>query len=143
MCELLVVYSDYSKVYSSGTDVEYQATMAPKVLLSHLLFLGYCSKIFLVFMYVTLSLNCYESANTQQNHNSQKTVVNGDCHNLCFEIEMCTLYFLMLYSGLYLCSLSRNQSLLQFVLCRVQVNGAGFAVVLDKKQSIFILLYNL
>jgi hypothetical protein len=94
-------------------------------------------------MYVTLSLNCYESANTQQNHNSQKTVVNGDCHNLCFEIEMCTLYFLMLYSGLYLCSLSRNQSLLQFVLCRVQVNGAGFAVVLDKKQSIFILLYNL
>jgi len=81
---------------------------------------------------------------TQQNHNSQKTVVNGDCHNLCFEIEMFTLwYFLMLYSGLYLCSLSRSQSLLQFVLRHVQVSGAGFAVVPDEKQSVFIILRNL
>jgi hypothetical protein len=48
--------------FSLGTDVEYQVTMAPKVLLSHLLFLGYCSKVFLIFMSVTLSLNCYETA---------------------------------------------------------------------------------
>jgi len=40
---------------------------------------------------------------TQWNNNSKKTVVNGDCHNLCFETEMFTWwYLLMLYSGLYL-----------------------------------------
>jgi hypothetical protein len=78
---------------------------------------------------------------TQQNNDSQKTVVNGDCHNLCFEIEMFTLwYLLMLYNGLYLCSLSRSQNLLQFVVCHIQVDGAGFAVVPDEKQSIFIVI---
>jgi len=93
VCQLLVVYSDYSKVYSLGTDVEYQVTMAPKVLLSHLLFLGFCSKVLIVFMYVTLSLNCYESArlSVHTTKHSQKTVVNDYCHNLCFEIEMFTL----------------------------------------------------
>ena len=71
-------------------------------------------------------------------------MVNGDCHNLCFEIEMFALwYLLMLYSVLYLCSLWRNQSLLQFVMCHVQVNGAGFVVVPGEKQSIFILPCNL
>ena len=28
-------------------------------------------------------------------------------------------------------------------MCHIQVNDAGFAVVTDEKQSIFILLYNL
>jgi len=42
-----------------------------------------------------------------------------------------------------LVSLSRSQSLLQFVMCHIQVNGAGFAVVPDEKQSVFILPCNL
>jgi len=76
VCQLLVIYSDYSKVYSLGTDVEYLVSMAPKVLLSHLLFLGYCFKVFLGFMYVTLSLNCYESARVSVHTTKQQQPEN-------------------------------------------------------------------
>jgi hypothetical protein len=33
-----------------------------------------------------------------------------------------------------LCSLSRSQILLQFVMCHIQVNGAGFSVVPDESN---------
>ena len=33
-----------------------------------------------------------------------------------------------------MCSLSRSQILLQFVMCHIQVNGAGFAVVPDESN---------